>query len=355
MNISIKELHLSNYRNFDNLRLKLSSDQIIITGNNGIGKTNILEAISFLSPGRGLRYAKLDEISKEGQSWRAGATIHTTLGLAEIDTKYDIISAKRTTEFNGKKISNTELANFASIVWLTPQMEGLFLGPSSDRRRFLDRACYAFYPLHASLINQYDHALRERLKILESSEGNNEWLDIVEEKISRLAFQINKNRVSVIAKLQNALDNLDNLFPKARLVLEPNYEGLDVSWIQSEFKNARKKDLATGRSNFGIHRSDLIVYYRDKDTLTKHCSTGEQKAMLISVTIAQIMAKQAEGVDGPIMLLDETFVHLDETRREYLADFIKSSSSQVWITSAEPFALGYFKSAQVIELAGSGM
>ena len=349
--MNVQELFLLHYRNFDTLHLKLTSPQIIITGDNGIGKTNILEAISFLSPGRGLRYAKLEELPKVGESnFSIDAVLQTTLGPTKIQTTYSTETGRRNTEFNGSKIAHNELANFINIVWLIPQMDGLFLGPASDRRRFLDRVCYSFAPEHAKLITQYEHYLKERIKTLESYPIDDNWLSALEEKLAIAAKDIDTNRTVALLALQDAIDNMDTSFPKAKLELIPNNKDMGIDELQSQFRASREQDTRAGRSHFGPHRSDLMVYYANKNMPAKYCSTGEQKAMLISITIAHIIAKRKVGGLSPILLLDETFVHLDETRRGYLAAFLKESDSQVWITSTEAEMSKYFANAQVIGL-----
>jgi len=345
MQNAINELSLQNYRNLKSFELTINSSPVLIIGDNGMGKTNILEAISMLAPGRGLRNAKLDEIYKnQSTSFRIEAKAITNLGIARISTSYSAESSKRLVEFNESKITNSELAKLLKIIWLTPQMEGLFLGLSSDRRKFLDRIVYCFHPEHASLINKYDYYLRERMKILQLPSLDYSWLKIIEEKLALEAASVIKNRRHTLELLQASLDALDSPFPKARLDIT-KAEEVD---FEKSFADSRELDRATGRSNFGPHRSDLLVYY--DTTPASQRSTGEQKAMLISITIAQVIATQNFSGAHPILLLDEIFVHLDETRRNYLAGFLSQCGSQVWITSTEDDATRYFGESQVTRL-----
>lgn len=345
---AINELSLLHYRNLSALDISVNSSPVLIIGDNGAGKTNILEAISMLSPGRGLRGAKLDEIySHHSSSWRVDARVQTKLGPSQISTSYSGESNKRLVEFNGSKIANAELAGLLKIIWLTPQMEGLFLGGSSDRRRFLDRMVYCFHPEHASVVNKYDYYLRERIKILQMPSVDYSWLEIIEEKLSAEASSIMHRRKNTLDILSDALDKLDSPFPKARLGITGN-EFHSNEWMQERLRESRELDRLSKRSNFGPHRSDLLVYYGE--IAAHQRSTGEQKAMLISMTIAQVLATQEHGAVKPILLLDEIFVHLDEVRREYLAEFLANSGSQIWVTSTEDDVGKYFSKPQLIRL-----
>lgn len=346
---AINELSLSHYRNLRALDISVNSSPILIIGDNGAGKTNILESISMLSPGRGLRGAKLDEIySYQASSWHINSRVQSNLGVAQISTSYSAESSKRLVEFNGSKIANSELARLLKIIWLTPQMEGLFLGGSSDRRRFLDRMVYCFHPEHASVVNKYDYYLKERIKILQMPSIDYSWLGIIEEKLSAEANLIMHRRKNTLDILSDALDKLESPFPKARLGITGN-EFHSNEWMQERLRESRELDRLSKRSNFGPHRSDLLVYYGEIPASQR--STGEQKAMLISMTIAQVLATQEYGNAKPILLLDEIFVHLDEVRREYLAEFLTGSGSQTWITSTEDDIGKYFDGAQIVRLS----
>lgn len=333
----VKDLYLRNYRNLKNFDINAAGSKVFILGDNGSGKTNILESISLLSPGRGLRSAKLDEIcNNEASNFEAGFNIYGLLGLSRAVISFDRSSSKKSIEFNEKKIPSSDLTSLYSIIWLTPQMEWLFIGPSSDRRRFFDRIIYLFDHLHASRMNKYEYYLKERMKILQFSPHNKEWLDLIELKLSEVALEIVRKRREIANLLQQSLDALISPFPKASITISGDYSDMDLEWFKAQFCNSRIDDKNSGRSNFGPHRSDLLVFYASKNIQAKFCSTGEQKAMLISLTIAQILALRAlSNRYSPILLLDEIFVHLDNERREYLADFLNKYESQFWITSTE--------------------
>ena len=342
MQNAIDELSLYQYRNFKELNIKLAPSAVLIIGDNGVGKTNILESVSMLSPGRGLRGAKLEDICQVGSNnWHIKARVQSNLGLAEISTSYDREQSRRHIDFNGSKTPSAELTKLLKIIWLTPQMNGLFLGSSSDRRKFFDRIVYCFYPAHASIINKYEYYLRERQKILQLPSIDYSWLRIIEEKLAQSALSLIHNRKKTLVLLQEALDSLTNLFPRATLEVS----ALDDEALEEKFYKMREQDKITGRNNFGPHRSDLVVYHGSM--LASQSSTGEQKAMLISITIAQIIAVQKLSATTPILLLDEIFVHLDETRRKYLVEFLVASGSQVWITSTEDEVAEYFDGADV--------
>ncbi len=350
-NCFLKELSLTNYRNLSQLDLKFESERVLILGDNGAGKTNILEAISLLTPGRGMRGAKLDEIcAHDASGFEVAAIVNGALGPSRLNISFQRAAAKRLVEFNNSKITSAELANIASVVWLTPQMEWLFLGPSSDRRRYFDRIIYAFDPAHAARINKYEYYLKERIKILDLPNIDYNWLLVIEGKLSEMALEIIQKRVEVIEVLQKTLDGLVSPFPKARIEIKPDYRDKDLDWMKAEFAASRADDIRSGRSNFGPHRVDFVVYYDVKNIEARFCSTGEQKAMLISLTIAQVIALQDYSNAFPILLLDEIFVHLDDMRRDYLAAFLSSRSSQCLITSTEDDLIKYFDNMQVIRL-----
>jgi DNA replication and repair protein RecF len=340
--ISLQTLTLKDYRNFSNLGLEFQDKVVVIIGPNGSGKTNILESISLLSPGRGLRSAKFDEIIKTGQqSWHSSFKLQSKLGASQISTDF-LPSGTRTIEYNGSRIASNELSGLISMVWLTPQMEGIFTGSSSDRRRFLDRIVYSFDSLHAKRINKYDYYMRQRLKVLTQHDKSESdiWLAGLEEAMASVAHDIDQKRREILVFMQSSIDGLDTQFPKAKLevsdLLENTDDNIDFTeYCKNKLKENRRKDEFSGRTNFGVHKTDFIVSHREKKQLAKYCSTGEQKAMLISIILAQIDSLKKNAKILPVVLLDELFVHLDEKRREYLSDYIFNSNIQTFITATE--------------------
>lgn len=348
----LKELHLLNYRNFETKHLKFKENIVIIVGDNGVGKTNLLESMSLLSPGRGLRHCAPDEICKDNQTdWEISSILDTNLGLAEIEVSYSAKDSRKIVQFNDSKISNSELSNITNIIWLTPQMDGLFLGSPGDRRRFLDRMVFSVYRDHASKVLKYEKLQRERIKILETKENDDAWLSIIEKEMTELAINIIQNRLDVIHNINRNIENLDSAFPKAKIELEGRISDLmeqeePYEQILAEFKSFRMKDKFSGRTNFGAGKCDMLVFYESKNMPAKSCSTGEQKALLISI----ITAQQISLDQKPILLLDEVFVHLDEKRRQFLADFLSKNGAQAIITTTEEDLSNLFENVEVMAL-----
>lgn len=349
--MKLKKLHLANYRNFESKDLEFDGAISLIIGNNGIGKTNILEAISMLSPGRGIRSAKPEEIVKyEEKFWNISAICEGGLGAAKLDLEYSSENHKKKVSFNDSKISNSELANFISVIWLTPQMDGIFLGSPSNRRKFLDRMVFSLHPNHASLVSKYEKLTRERMKILEEN-GADSWVEIVEREMTSLAITITKHRLELISIINKDIEQIDPIFPHAHLELESKMTELlekedSTEAIMAEFKNSRAKDRITGRNHFGAQRADLKTIYKTKNIQASDCSTGEQKALLTSI----ILAQQISSTNKPILLLDEIFVHLDENRRKALGEFLVSNKAQTFVTSTDEEISQYLSNSALTSL-----
>ncbi len=356
MMVYLEQLNLLNYRNFKELELVFDNNIVVILGENGSGKTNILEAISLFTPGRGLRGVKYDEISRDYKdNWSSKIYLQSKLGKALLESSFFMDRNSRIIEYNGSKIRNLELTNLVNIIWLTPQMDGIFLSSASERRRFLDRIVYNFYQEHAGNINKYDHLVSERLKLLTqtSFDANESWLKILEVKIADLALKISKLRSDVVVFLQEAIAVVDVPFPKAELSLSLLFEKeigdeefLEVYAINL-YKN-RQKDKITKRTNFSVNKQELIVIHREKKQLAKFCSTGEQKALLISILVGQIEANKAITKAAPVLLLDEFFVHLDDKRKDSLAEYIINSKLQTFITATD--IAGLDRVAQIAQI-----
>lgn len=343
MTVYLERLNLYNYRNFKELNLVFDNNIIIILGENGSGKTNILESISLLSPGKGLKGAKYEEMAYNSSGgWSSSIYFKSKIGKALVESNYVLNNNLRTIEYNGSKIRNTELIALANIIWLTPQMDGIFLSSPSEQRKFLDRIVYNFYQEHASNINKYDHLVRERLKLLMQNNSNfhDSWLKILETKIADIALEIIKLRSNVINFVQEYIDMVDTPFPKAQLAVNHLFskavgdEEFLETYLTGLSKN-RQKDKITKRTNLGINKQELIVKHKEKDQFAKFCSTGEQKALLISILIGQIEANKAIAKTTPILLLDELFVHLDDKRKDCLAQYIINSKLQTFVTATD--------------------
>lgn len=339
--VYLEQLSMENYRNFSEWSIEFDKGINIIVGPNGSGKTNILESISYLSPGKGLKSAHFDEVRKhEEQKWSTHLKLKSKLGVAEIISSYTQNDRSRKMLYNGSKISGSELSNLLNVIWLTPQMEGLFLGSSSARRKFLDRIVYSFNPNHAKNIAKYDHYMRERNKSLANGDLNSQdsWLGTLEEKMAQEALKIANAREEAISLMQDAIDSLKTEFPKADLSItslfesEEQWDSFEISYMQV-LKDDRQKDFYSGRTSFGVHKADLNVFHKEKAQQARLCSTGEQKALLISIVLASIESVIQNTQTTPILLLDELFVHLDDSRKKYLSSYIMQSKLQTFITT----------------------
>ena len=334
---------LKNYRNFSELSIEFKQGINIIIGSNGSGKSNILESISFLSPGKGIKSANFDEVSRYGLSkWASQFDLQSKLGVAELALVYNSTENTRQIQYNGSKISVSELSNLLTLIWLTPQMEGIFLDSSSARRKFFDRIVYNFYIDHAKNIAKYQYYMRERNKCLANNDLNSaaSLLSILEQHMAKEAFKISLARSKTIKLMQESIDNLNTEFPKAKLSIsslfesEDEFENFEANYLDHLAK-ARKKDIYSGRTSFGVHKIDLNVFHQDKQRHAKLCSTGEQKALLVSIVLASIESVIKNTQTTPILLLDELFVHLDDIRKKHLALYIMQNKLQTFITSTD--------------------
>ena len=357
--VYLQSMYVQDYRNFPELSLNFDAGINIIVGPNGSGKTNILESISLLSLGKGLKSSKFDDICRFGKdSWKTKFCLKSKLGIAEIDSSFSINERARKLNYNGSKLSSTELAGLLNIIWLTPQMEGLFLGASSSRRKFLDRIVHNFDAKHVTALTYYEHFMRERNKVLSSRDyiTQGSWLSTLEEKMAIEAKFIEQARQKAISYMQAAIDSLDTKFPKAQLKISPLYTEpvKDEAFIENyiaTLANNRQKDCYSGRTNFGVHKTDLLVFHELEHRPAQLCSTGEQKALLISVILASVESVLQNTQTTPIILLDELFVHLDESRKKHLADYITVSKLQTFITTTDIIGIeDLAANAHIIEL-----
>jgi DNA replication and repair protein RecF len=357
---SLAALRLTDFRNYANLSLRLDSRPVVLTGANGAGKTNLLEAISFLSPGRGLRRAKLDEVTRrtpEGPAagWAVSVTAENAAGSVEIGT--GIAGGEAATErqrqvrVNRAPAKSSEaLLEHLRVVWLTPAMDGLFTGPASDRRRFLDRLVLAIDRAHGQRVNAFERATRGRNRILEDAAPNSGWLDAVEAQMAELGTAIAAARVECVGLLGSLIGGSagEGPFPAAGLALRGDIEAAVAAGsataaedgYRRRLAGARTADRAAGRTLAGPHLSDLDVTHVPKAAPAETCSTGEQKALLVGLVLAH--ARLIAGITGetPLILLDEVAAHLDARRRAGLFDMLIDLDCQAFLTGtdAEPFA-----------------
>jgi DNA replication and repair protein RecF len=357
--VHLEQINVQNYRNFSELLLDFTNGINIIIGLNGSGKTSILEAISLLSPGKGLKLANFNDVCKSGAgTWKTEFRLQSKLGKAEITTDFSTKNKLRKISYNGSKIASSELSNLLNVVWLTPQMEDLFLGSSSNRRRFLDRIVYNYDTRHAKALVKYEHFMRERNKILSQKDFMSQysWLTTLEEKMAIEAKSIEYARQNAMNLMQESIDLLETPFPKAYLEISELFkeQGKIDGFIESYMhilKMNRQKDSYSSRTNFGVHKSDLLVSHKSQERLARICSTGEQKALLISVILASIEFILRNTQTTPIILLDELFVHLDDCKKKHLAEYITSSKLQTFITATDIIGIEQLaKNAHIIDL-----
>jgi DNA replication and repair protein RecF len=342
-------LKLYNFRNYENLRLDLNQNPVVLTGHNGSGKTNILESISLLSPGKGLRKIKIslaDRISQDGSvyPWSISAIVNIKDQKTQIGTgRNDTSESKRAVKIDMQLIKKqSDLAAAFSVMWLVPQMDGLFVTGSSDRRKFMDRLVYNFDSDHASRIYSYEYVVRERAKLLQEN-YDHIWLSALEDKIAQKAVSIAAARIDTMSIIQDAVLASKTAFPKCFIAVDGQIEKIvsenkslqAEEIIKKQLFQARVNDTRTGRASVGTHRSDLSVIYIDKNMPASLCSTGEQKALLLSIILAEAKAKAYWTSITPVILLDEVVAHLDESRRISLFNEILDMKAQVWMTGTD--------------------
>jgi DNA replication and repair protein RecF len=365
----ISRLILTNFRTYRALQVELDDRPVVLVGRNGAGKTNLIEAVSLLTPGRGLRRAGIDEVaSTDGDgSWAVAAQVEGALGLATLGTGIEAAQVRtvdqRRCRIDGEPVgSATAFLDHLNVVWLTPGMDGLFVGPASERRRFLDRLALAVDRHHATRVNALERSLRARNRLLEAASPDGQWLDAVEHETAEIAVAVAAGRAATVKRLSAALAARrdDALFPSARIALEGSMEAdLDrfpaieiEDRYRATLRGSRARDAAAGRTLEGPHLSDLTVTYPGKEILAADASTGEQKALLIGLVLAHAgLIAEATGY-APVLLLDEVVAHLDPDRRRALFAWLERVRAQVWMTGADPAAFGDIRSrATVLEVA----
>jgi DNA replication and repair protein RecF len=357
----ICRLKLVDFRNYRAASLAATANLMVLTGPNGAGKTNVLEAISLLAPGRGLRRARLDEIAfsesdgESGRSWAVSAEIDGALGLATLGTgiapaEGEAAALSRQCRIDREPVgSAAAFADHLRVVWLVPAMDGLFAGPASERRRFLDRLVLAVDAAHGSRVSALERALRSRNRLLEDREPDAHWLAAAEHEAAEIAVAVAAGRAETVRRLAAALaapPAAQSAFPQAAIALDGWMEAMVLTHPAGEvedryrevLRDNRARDAATGRTLDGPHLTDLAVYYRDKAMPARDASTGEQKALLIALVLAHAaLVRDMTGM-APVVLLDEVAAHLDPVRRAALFDALAHVGSQVWVTGADPAA-----------------
>ncbi len=359
--VGVRRLVLTEFRNYCSARLDLDAGPmvvpVVLTGPNGAGKTNLLEAISFLSPGRGLRNARLSDIDRRDGSegcglapWAVAATVETRRGAVNVGTGREAAGdERRAVRIDGEPArGQAALAECVGVLWLTPQMDRLFAEGPVGRRRFLDRLVLGLDPAHAGRVARYEHAMRERSRLLRAGflsggSADPSWLAAVEEVMAEQGVAVAAARREAVERLDRVCAEAEGPFPRARLSLD----GAIEAWLGSmpalaaeeKFKaglrDSRPADALSGGAALGPHRSDLGVTHAEKGIPADQASTGEQKALLISIVLAQAGLQREVRGEPPILLLDEVAAHLDAARRDALFAILAELESQAWLTGTD--------------------
>ncbi len=310
-----------------------------IFGSNGAGKTNLIEAVSLLSPGRGMRRAGPDDLTRRPESigWKITSLLNAPNDKHELETSAEA-GQSRTTRIDGKSTPQLALGKIARVLWLVPSMDRLWIEGAEGRRRFLDRATLSLIPTHAEAVLRYEKAMRERNRLLKDMVRDGHWYVAIEQQMAEAATEITEARLAAIHALQEGQDDGDSVFPKSTLALtNAGHEdaGTDMEGWRTAFSEGRGQDLASGRTLSGPHRADMEATFTTKGVPAKDCSTGEQKALLISLILANARKVGEDFGAPPIILLDEVAAHLDADRRAALYDEICGLGAQAWMTGTE--------------------
>jgi DNA replication and repair protein RecF len=351
---SILSLQLQNFRNYEALRVVVEPGQpVVLMGSNGAGKTNILEAISLLTPGRGLRKAKFASMVRQdalpaARNWIISAEVSYHTDSVMLGTSYEAIPGaqdKRVVKVQGESVrAQADLAHYFSALWLTPQMDQLFNEAKSERRKFLDRLVYTFDASHATRVNGFEHAMRERNRLLSGRYADPAWLTVLEEKIAAQSVAIAVARLQAVERLNAVIRDGEEAFTRPLLELAGDAEArllegasaLDVEQeMAAQLAAQRPEDVRMGRTRTGAHRSTLLVWHQTHQREAEFCSTGEQKAMLMSIVLGHARARASWYGSAPVLLLDEVVSHLDRTRRQHLFEFIRHLRIQAWMSGTD--------------------
>ena len=340
MTTALSELTLSHFRSHRLSQIAVDPRPVAIYGPNGAGKTNILEAVSLLSPGRGLRRASADELIRrpEALGWKISAVL-TRKGEppSELETTAEP-GQSRTVRIDGKATPQVALSRVARVVWLVPAMDRLWIEGADGRRRFLDRLTMSFTPSHSEAVLTYEKSMRERNRLLKDIVRDAHWYVALERQMAEAGAEITGNRRAAVARLTRAQEGAETAFPAALLDLtHPDRDLPDTADALAEaWAEHRQNDIRAGRTLIGPHRIDMTGTYRDKGVDAALCSTGEQKALLISLVLSNARALAEDAGTPPLILLDEVAAHLDADRRAALYDEITALGAQAWLTGTGP-------------------
>lgn len=354
--LAITTLTLLQFRSHRAARLVFDGRPAAIVGQNGAGKTNILEAVSLLSPGRGLRRAAGEELARrpEGLGWKVAAELRG-LGADHLVETWAEGGDSRQVRIDGKAATQASLGRILRVLWLVPAMDRLWIEAAEGRRRFLDRISLSFLPEHGEAVLGYEKAMRERNRLLKEQLADAHWYGALEAQMAGFGAQITANRNLALLRLEAAQEGSASVFPRADLALTGPEGAPEPEDLALALAEGRRRDMAAGRTLQGPHRADLAARYAAKDRPADQCSTGEQKALLISLILANARALAADLGRAPILLLDEVAAHLDSARRAALYDEICGMGAQALMTGTEA---ALFESlgarAQTIHVADEG-
>jgi DNA replication and repair protein RecF len=361
MRSALSSLTMTDFRSYGRAELSVAGRSVYLFGPNGAGKTNLLEAISLLSPGRGMRSASLAEIGRrrpgetQGRAWAISAAILTDEGETRLGTGVEAPGAsRRIVRINGETVPPGRLAEHVRPLWLTPAQDRLFVEGSAERRRFLDRLVFAAEPIHAAHAAAYERALRERSRLLAEESPDPAWLTALEARMADAGSRMVEARAATLRALQAEIDSRgERPFPQALLGVTGAFEqmaliGATLAEIEArlaaDLAAGRARDAAAGRALAGPHRGDLSVVHRDRDRPAAECSTGEQKALILNLVLAQAARlSRAKSQPNPILLLDEVAAHLDQFRRAALTDEILALGLQAFLTGTDEALFDHFK------------
>ncbi len=336
----VSRLGMTSFRSYDAAEVVSDGRPLVFWGANGAGKTNILEALSLLAPGRGLRGAKLIEAmrrvpGKVPQPWSVAGRVRCGNDEVALRTGLDALG-RREVRIDGEKAAPGDLGDHLRLLWLTPAMDGLFTGSPGGRRRFLDRMVLGLDAEHGRVAATYEKALRERQRLLNDHREEPSWMDGLEETMAQAGLELAARRRHLLHRLEAAIDEAESAFPHAALALDEGFEADGEEALARAFRESRRRDEASGRACLGPHRADVKVRHREKDVAAADCSTGEQKALLIGLVLANARLQAvAHGGAAPLLLLDEIAAHLDEDRRGALFDEICALGAQAWMTGTD--------------------
>ncbi len=350
--VALRRLTLTDYRSYARAELALEGGPVFLFGPNGAGKTNLIEAVSYLAPGKGLRNCTAPEVGRRlpgeaaGRAWSVAVEVDAGDERVRLGTGLDAAAGRRIVRIEGETVASGRLPDQLRLVWLTPAQDRLFLEGASERRRFLDRLAFAAEPAHAARAAAYDRAVRERLRLMTQGLADLVWLSALERQAGEAGAALAAGRARAVVALQAEIDaRADRPFPQAAIALTGAHDRMAAEGasafdlaarIRRDLHASRDRDAAAGRTLSGPNRTDLHVIHRTRDRPAAECSTGEQKALILNLVLAQAARlSRAESAPSPILLLDEVAAHLDAQRRAALFDEIAALGLQVFLTGTD--------------------